>query len=412
MRILHTSDWHLGQHFMGYSREREHRALIHWVAQQLIEHDIDALLIVGDLFDTSTPPSYARECYNDLIVAVHEAGAQLVILGGNHDSAAVLNEHRSIARHVSTHIVTSIDRDHLAQNILALPDRNGQIGAILCAIPFIRPKDVLLSQSSQSASKTGYSDLQCAIAAHYDAMYQLAEQHRTNLGRPELPIIATGHLTALGTKLGRSESVRDIYIGTLEAFSTQDLPPVDYIALGHIHRAQTVGPTQHIRYCGSPLALSFDETEPKQMWQINLTTAGQPPQITSRPVPCFQVLRSLRGNFAAIRQQIDALELPPEDQSLWLEVLLDSDEYLHDAQTQIQALLQDRPMQLLRLRRMKTHQPASLAREQHETLKELSLEEVFKKRLALETLTPETEAALIRCYQEILEATHAAGTTP
>jgi exonuclease SbcD len=80
MRLLHTSDWHLGQHFMGRSRQAEHQALIDWLLTQVQTHAVDAVLIAGDIFDTGAPPSYARELYNQLIVRLHEAGVALLML--------------------------------------------------------------------------------------------------------------------------------------------------------------------------------------------------------------------------------------------------------------------------------------------------------------------------------------------
>ncbi len=107
MRILHTSDWHLGQHFMGKSRQAEHQALIAWLLEQVAEHQVDAVLIAGDIFDTGTPPSYARELYSQLVVRLHEAGVALLLLGGNHDSPATLGESRELlARLVVSHAET------------------------------------------------------------------------------------------------------------------------------------------------------------------------------------------------------------------------------------------------------------------------------------------------------------------
>jgi len=82
MRLLHTSDWHLGQHFMGKSRQAEHQALIAWLLERVDEHQVDAVLIAGDIFDTGTPPSYARELYNQLVGQLYKAGVALLVLGG------------------------------------------------------------------------------------------------------------------------------------------------------------------------------------------------------------------------------------------------------------------------------------------------------------------------------------------
>ena len=105
MRLLHTSDWHLGQHFMGKTRQAEHQVLIDWLLSQLVAQEIDAVLIAGDLFDTGTPPSYARELYNQLVLRLHEAGVGLLLLGGNHDSVAVLGESRGLLARLGTHVV-------------------------------------------------------------------------------------------------------------------------------------------------------------------------------------------------------------------------------------------------------------------------------------------------------------------
>lgn len=136
MRILHTSDWHLGQHFMGKTRQAEHQAFCAWLLEQVRVHDVDVLLIAGDVFDTGAPPSYAREQYYRLVVELRDAGCALVVLGGNHDSPAMLGESRSLLAQLGTQVVPSVGVD-LAEQVLVLHGRNGRPGAILCAIPFI-----------------------------------------------------------------------------------------------------------------------------------------------------------------------------------------------------------------------------------------------------------------------------------
>lgn len=231
MKILHTSDWHLGQHFMGQTRQAEHRQFCDWLVAQADLHQIDAIIIAGDIFDTGTPPSYAREQYNEFIVALHRTGTRLVVLGGNHDSVATLSESRTLLAQLHTHVIPGVTADP-EQQVLILPRRDGTPGAVLCAIPFIRARDVLQSQAGQSANDKQLS-LQTAIHDHYRQLYALALAKRDALGLP-LPVIATGHLTTVGASA--SDSVREIYVGALEAFPTSAFPPADYIALGHIHR--------------------------------------------------------------------------------------------------------------------------------------------------------------------------------
>ncbi len=96
MRLLHTSDWHLGQNFYSKSRAAEHDAFLTWLLDRAQEHEVDAIIVAGDIFDTGSPPSYARELYNRFVVQLQQTGCRLVVLAGNHDSVAMLNESRDI----------------------------------------------------------------------------------------------------------------------------------------------------------------------------------------------------------------------------------------------------------------------------------------------------------------------------
>lgn len=400
MRILHTSDWHLGQHFMGKTRQAEHQAFCAWLLEQVRAHDVDVLLIAGDVFDTGAPPSYAREQYYRLVVELRDAGCAQVVLGGNHDSPAMLGESRSLLAQLGTQVVPSVGVD-LAEQVLVLNDRTGQPGAVLCAIPFIRPRDVLASQAGQSAQDKQQS-LQQAIAEHYRALYELAASKRDELGLT-LPIIATGHLTTVGASA--SESVREIYVGSLEAFPTSAFPPADYIALGHIHRPQKVGGLEHIRYSGSPIALSFDEAR-QQKEVLLLTFEGATLQsITPLPVPVFQPMASLRGSLKELAGAITevAAQGTPE-RPVWLEVQVSTDDYLSDLQSRINALCEGHPVEVLRIRRERGNAAASLASEARETLDELSVEDVFARRLQQETLEEEDAQRLQGLYRQVLEA--------
>ena len=400
MRILHTSDWHLGQHFMGKTRQAEHQAFCAWLLEQVRGHEVDVLLIAGDVFDTGAPPSYAREQYYRLVVDLRDAGCALVVLGGNHDSPAMLGESRSLLAQLGTQVVPGVGVDP-AEQVLVLRDRTGVPGAILCAIPFIRPREVMASQAGQSAQDKQQS-LQQAIAEHYQALYQLALSQREALGSA-LPIIATGHLTTVGASA--SESVREIYVGSLEAFPTSAFPPADYIALGHIHRPQKVGGLEHIRYSGSPIALSFDEArQQKEVLLLDFDAAALQ-SITPLPVPVFQPMASLRGSLKELTGAIaTAAQQGTPECPVWLEVQVSTDDYLSDLQSRINALCEGLPVDVLRIRRERGTATASLASEARETLDELSVEDVFSRRLQQETLDEDDSQRLQELYRQVLEA--------
>ncbi len=402
MKIIHTSDWHLGQHFMGKTRQAEHDAFLAWLIAQIVEHQVDALVVAGDIFDTGTPPSYAREMYNEFIGNLHDAGAKLVILGGNHDSVAMLGESKTIFSRLSTTVIPSV-AEVLERQLVVLNNRKGQPVALLCGIPFIRARDVMQSVAGQNAQEKQLN-LQEAIHQHYQQLFQLAEAKRLALGIP-LPIIATGHLTTVGASA--SESVREIYVGSLEAFPTAAFPPADYIALGHIHRPQKVGGLDHIRYCGSPIPLSFDEIgTSKEVLLVEFNEQGLE-KITPLLVPCVQPLMTVKGNLTELEVQIaEVAKLGTPAIPVWLEITVKGDDYLSDLQKRIDDICKRFPVEVLRTLRDRGEGVARLQAFDKETLSELTTLDVFEKRLAHEQLDPEIVEQLHIRYRSVIEQLH------
>lgn len=402
MKIIHTSDWHLGQHFMGKTRQAEHRAFLVWLIAQVVEYQVDAVIIAGDIFDTGTPPSYAREMYNEFIGNLHDVGAKLVILGGNHDSVAMLGESKNILSRLTTVVIPSV-AEVIDHQLVVLENRNGQPAALLCGIPFIRARDVMQSVAGQNAQEKQLT-LQEAIHNHYQQLFQLAEAKRIELGSP-LPIIATGHLTTVGASA--SESVREIYVGSLEAFPTAAFPPADYIALGHIHRPQKVGGLEHIRYCGSPIPLSFDEIgKQKEVLLVEFNEQGLK-DITPLLVPCFQPLVTVKGNLTELEMEIaEVAKLGTSAIPVWLEVTVKGDDYLSDLQPRIEAICERFPVEVLRIRRDRSEAVARLQAFDKETLSELTTLDVFEKRLAQEELDTEIVEQLHVRYRSVIERLH------
>ncbi|CNI18857.1 exonuclease subunit SbcD [Yersinia mollaretii] len=399
MRIIHTSDWHLGQHFFTKSRAAEHQAFLHWLIKQIEENQVDALIVAGDIFDTGSPPSYARELYNRFVVELQPTGCQLVVLAGNHDSVSTLNESRGLLSYLNTTVI-SCASSHLEQQIITLKNHQQQPAALLCAIPFLRPRDLVTSQAGESGGQKQLA-LQEAIAGHYQALYQRAVELRSELGLP-LPIIATGHLTTVGVTT--SDSVRDIYIGTLDAFPAQAFPPADYIALGHIHRAQQVAKTEHIRYSGSPIALSFDELSKEK--SVYLVEFAQQTLVSVTPlfIPQFQPMQLIKGDLQQIEQQLakfaDHQGLP-----VWLDIEVATQDYLTDIQRRIQALAAELPVEVVLLRRSKEQRNNSIERQEKETLNELSVADVFERRLALEPdLAEPRQQRMRQMFNQVVEA--------
>lgn len=393
MRIIHTSDWHLGQYFFTKNRSAEHQHFLRWLIEQVKQYRVDALIVAGDVFDTGAPPSYARELYNQFIVDLQKTDCQLVILSGNHDSVSVLNESSALLRYLNTHVITS----NSESPVITLKDKQGNPNGLVCAIPFLRPRDIQVSIAGQSSEEKQLS-LQNAIHEHYQSCYQKAVEQRTELNL-DIPIIATGHLTVVGAEL--TDSVREIYIGTLDAFPSGAFPPADYIALGHIHRPQLIGGQAHIRYSGSPIALSFDESQQQKSVCLVEFNQHQFANVTLLPIPVFQPLLSLKGSLKELQKQLMDLPVKENELPIWLDIEVATQDYLGDIQQRIEALTQELPVEVVRLRRARRAQTGQNLTPQNETLNELTAEEVFTRRLTEESLEDKAlEQRLLQLFKQ------------
>jgi len=400
MRIIHTSDWHLGQYFYGKSRANEHQQFLTWLLAQVEQHHVDMVIVAGDIFDTGTPPSYAREMYFDFIAQIAKLNCSLIILAGNHDSVAMLSESKQVLASLSVQVIASAEPDNIAQQVLTIKDNEGEPQALVCAIPFIRPRDVIKSKVGQS-SDDKKQHLQQAISNYYQQSFDYAKKIKTNLNNQHIPIIATGHLTTVGVTT--SDSVRDIYIGTLEAFPANAFPKADYIALGHIHKSQKVAKSEHIRYCGSPIPLSFDEAKQnKQVLMVDFES-GKLTRVTGIVVPRFQAMAMVKTNLDNLVADVEQLvseqqsllseNLAAQQSKLWLDIEIESADYLNDLHQQIAQLTQDLPIEILLVRRSKKARQQMNNSTDKTTLTELTLDEVFAKRLELETWQTEQQQA-------------------
>jgi exonuclease SbcD len=197
--------------------------------------------------------------------------------------------------------------------------------------------------------------------------------------------------------------VREIYVGSLEAFPTAAFPAADYIALGHIHRPQKVGGFDHIRYSGSPIALSFDEArQHKQMLLVDVSTDGLE-AVTPIEVPCFQPMLSVKGSLKELAASIhEAAAGATEGATVWLEVIVSADDYLSDLQTRIEDITKGLPVEVLRIRRERSAQQNALQAQAKETLNELTPDDVFGRRLQAEMLDDELRTQLTSMYREVV----------
>jgi len=382
MKILHTSDWHLGQYFMMKTREAEHFAFLNWLVEVVNEQNIDALIVAGDIFDSASPPSYARKLYSDFIVRLQKSSCrQLIILAGNHDSVAVLNESKDLLKALDVSVLAGLS-DDLSEHIIDLKDDQQKTQALVCALPFLRAADVMKSVQGSSASDKQFS-LQQGIADTYQSIFEQADAQRNELRNGQcIPIIATGHLTAVGCSV--SDSVREIYIGTLTAFPSALFPAFNYIALGHIHRAQKVQKSDHIRYCGSPIPLSFDET--KQHKNINIIEFDTDNSLTVNEtvIPVFQKMLVISGDLDSVTAQLQQLKKELAGESAWIEVKLQQAFYLSDVHALLNEQVQESEIEILKISSPTINEKNQYQAADKSTLDNLTPADLFQHRLEIE----------------------------
>lgn len=378
MKILHTSDWHLGQYFMMKSREAEHFAFLNWLVETVKAENIDAIIVAGDIFDSTSPPSYARKLYSDFIVRLQKSSCRhIIIVSGNHDSVAVLNESKDLLQMLNVSVLAGLS-DDLNDHIISLYDQNNKPQALVCALPFLRANDVMKSEQGCSAEAKQMS-LQQGIADTYQSIFELADAQRNDQA---LPIIATGHLTAVGCSV--SESVRDIYIGSLTAFPSALFPDFDYIALGHLHRAQKVQKSNHIRYSGSPIALSFDET--KQQKNINIIEFDTDNSLTvnEMDIPVFQNMQVINGDLESVTQQLQLLKKDLDGESAWIEIKLKQAFYLSDVHALLSEQVQESKIEILKISSPTINENNQYQASEKSTLDNLTPADLFQHRLQIE----------------------------
>nr|WP_320131415.1 exonuclease subunit SbcD [uncultured Holophaga sp.] len=298
MRILHTSDWHLGATLEELSREPDHRAFLDWLRETLISEAVDVLIIAGDIFDTASPSAEAQGLYYRFLHSL--AGTplrQVVVVGGNHDSAARLDAPRELLGAFGIHVVGGLDGD--AERCLCPVLRpDGSAEAVIAAVPFLNEWRLGFRPSEEG-------DQREALGAPFRAFYaHLAD--RASERWPGVPLVATGHLAVAGST--KDDAPQEIHlIGTLGGLPTGIFDPrFAYVALGHIHRAYAVGGTQ-AWYAGSPIALNAKEgRRPRTVNRVDLQ-AGAPPVVQILEIPCTRLVKEFRGSLETVKTALRGL---------------------------------------------------------------------------------------------------------
>lgn len=398
MRILHTSDWHLGRSLLSKRRYEEFNQFLEWMLDCLQQQAIDVLIIAGDIFDTTTPSVTAQDqYYNFLARAASQTNCQhIVVIGGNHDSASFLNAPSAVLKHLNVHVIGQAC-DPIEDEVLLLRDRNGKVGLVVAAVPFLSDRDIRRYTPLESLEDRD-ARIIAAYHHHYQAVSDYAEQLAT---QHQVPLVATGHLFMTGGITTEGDGVRDLYVGSLgqlraDMFSSA----INYVALGHIHQHQRVAGLNHIRYSGAPLAMCFDEVErSKYVLVVDFDEAHQA-IVSEIEVPQFQRLARVVGDLSHLRQALK--NLTSEGIAIWVEVTYEGKAVQANLREQLEAIIEGSQVEILKLVNRQRQAPHLQSQEELESLEELSVVDVFQRLLDQQQIPTEQQAELLQTYHETL----------
>ncbi|MDP1970071.1 MAG: exonuclease subunit SbcD, partial [Methylobacter sp.] len=323
LRLFHTADWHLGHHLHGVSRQLEHQQFLDWLLDELQTKQADALIVAGDIFDSANPSSAAQSQLYDFLVKARTRlpNLNIILIGGNHDSASRLDAPSPILNALGVTVVGglslnaqgNIDWDRL---LVPLTNAEGEIKAWCGAMPFLRNADLPTATRDDNGgsvisdierlSEQDNDPLISGMKTLYAELFTQLQQKASNAES----LILTGHCYMVNGAVSEL-SERKILGGNQHALPVELFPDdIAYVALGHLHLAQKVGANEHIRYSGSPIPLSFDETDYlHQLVQVDVR-AGQPVETVAVKIPrSVQLLRIPNGkDFAVLSEVIGQLE--------------------------------------------------------------------------------------------------------
>ena len=325
MRVLHSSDWHLGISNGAVSRAPDHDLFLDWLLEQLQTQEVDALVVAGDVFDSFQPSADALSRYYGFLCRVGATGVrQVVIVGGNHDSAARLDAPAEVLAALDVHVVGGIGGSPASWSrcLIPLKNRQGQEAAVILAVPYVHE-----FRLGVRTTDLDLAAVRAAFTQRFTELYRtLADEAQARW--PGLPLLATGHLTLGAAR--REDYPHEIHqVGQIDGLPESVLDPrLQYVALGHIHRSYPVG-DRRAWYSGSPVACSLPEaSHPRKVLLVEVDVSPDgPAAVQSLEVPSPRALRELTGDPDSLLNQVrDTRWTEPLPPLLFCRAVLDEPE--------------------------------------------------------------------------------------
>jgi exonuclease SbcD len=298
MRILHTADWHVGKTLKGRARLDEQEAVLREIVGLARAHEVDVVLVAGDLYDTAAPSASAQQLVVRTLLGLARDGAQVVAIAGNHDHGPMLDAYRPLASAAGITLVGSV-RTAADGGLIELTARSTGERATVAVLPFLSQRYAVGAAelvTRTPAEHTGAYDQQLR-----DILAALAAGFRDDAVN-----LVTAHLTVIDGVLGGGErTAQSIFEYAVPA----TIFPVDahYVALGHLHRRQRMAAGCPVHYSGAPLAVDFGEQENTPAVLLVEAAPGTPAHVTDLPITTARRLRTVRGTVAELAELAPAL---------------------------------------------------------------------------------------------------------
>jgi len=408
LRLLHTSDWHLGHWLHDLSREHEHDRFLDWLLDTLEAEQIDALLVAGDVFEAANPPVHATAQWFRFLATARRRlpDLDIAVIAGNNDSPSRLAAPNPMFRALGMHVVGATPADP-ADMVVPLRDRDGAIAAWVAAVPFLRPGDLPRSQPAAD------DPLVEGVRQVYAGVLEAARARR----EPGQALVAMGHCFMVGTEISQI-SERRILGGNQHALPVNIFPgDVAYAALGHLHKPQRIGRREHVRYCGAPIPLAMNEARYKHQVVVAELDGDALRDVRTIAVPRAVDLLRVPGQrpapLADVVPQLLALPdrdlLTPDEQRPYLEVRVALPRPEPSLRRDVEDALRGKQARLVKLEVQYTGDGLALGDATPGTsLRDLEPENVFLRRYRRDH-EQEPPESLMAAFNELLDSVRQEG---
>ncbi|MBC7356226.1 MAG: exonuclease SbcCD subunit D C-terminal domain-containing protein [Desulfomicrobiaceae bacterium] len=386
LRILHTSDWHLGHRLYGRRRDAEHEAVLRWLLDLVCAHAVDVLMVCGDVFDTGAPSVAAQEQYYGFLQELRQTGCRhAVILAGNHDSPSFLAAPKGLLRALGVYVIT-------APQPLVLTSAHGDPELAVAAVPYLRERDVRTAMPGARLEDKAAAWVRGVAAVYAEVMRSARSM------APQAPAVALGHLFVAGSQVADGQGMR-FAVGGVDRVPVEVFPACTYVALGHVHGAQEVAGRGFVRYSGAPLALGFADAGKAK--SATLVTVEGEDSMTYEVLaaPSLQPMARLCGPLAQV--EADLQRLVEVGGSVWVEAEVTSPDPADTVRRRIEEAVSGSAVDVLCVR---VPRPPSLALgAAGERLEELSPEEVFRRLLDAHAVEEDLRPQLTAAFAELMD---------